>query len=109
MTANMPGTDRVPDRVIVERIRPYLRDVPAEKLLGLVRGTHEIVEREPINDMTLAPKDGTEIRIPIHWTLPAFWCNDLKRWVLSRPLHVESVYDVKGWLPGRQIKMGDDE
>lgn len=47
MTASIPGTDRVPDRVIVERIKPYLPDVPDELLLGLVKGAHVIVPRGP--------------------------------------------------------------
>lgn len=38
-----------------------------------------------------APKDGSTIIVPIEGTVAAFWCNDLRRWVLNNPLHMESI------------------
>jgi hypothetical protein len=51
--------------------------------------------RQPI---ATAPKDGTEITVPVQWNLQAFWCDDLKRWVLSRPLEVDSIHP-EYWIP----------
>jgi len=51
--------------------------------------------------MDTAPRDGTEVTLPL--TFPhgvrAFWCTDLQRWVLSRPLHMESVPEPIKWRP----------
>jgi hypothetical protein len=38
-----------------------------------------------------APKDGTTIIVPLNGTVRCFWCDDLKRWVLNSPLHMETV------------------
>ena len=46
MTASISGTERLPDWEIVERIWPYLSHVPKELVFGLVKGTHEIVEKK---------------------------------------------------------------
>lgn len=51
MTASIPGTDRVPDRVIVERLKVYLPHIPDYLLLGLVRYTHEIVSSEWLEEV----------------------------------------------------------
>lgn len=45
-----------------------------------------------------APKDGSNITVPVQWNLQAYWCKDLKRWILTRPLHVESI-DPEYWIP----------
>lgn len=46
-----------------------------------------------------APKDGTEIYVPITVSPQrAFWCSDLKRWVLSRPLNMEFANPIE-WRP----------
>jgi hypothetical protein len=49
--------------------------------------------------MSEAPKDGTQIRLRLDFAhgVPAYWDDDLKTWVLSRPLHMESIKDPKGW------------
>jgi len=51
--------------------------------------------------MNKPPKDGTEIIVPITCRVRVYWDPDLKRWILSRPLHRESIPDddVKGWEP----------
>ena len=49
-----------------------------------------------------APRDGTEVLIKLDLEVRAFWCPDLKRWVLSRPLLIESRADPQTWRePGR--------
>jgi hypothetical protein len=52
----------------------------------------------PMNE---APKDGTEIRLCLEFPsgVHAYWDDELKRWVLSRPLHIESLHDNSaiGW------------
>jgi len=42
-------------------------------------------------DIENAPKDGSDVLFPIEFVARAYWCNDLKRWVLAYPLHVECV------------------
>jgi hypothetical protein len=51
--------------------------------------------------METAPKDGTEVRLALSYPngVPAYWCADLKTWVLSRPLHVESIHRPERWKP----------
>ena len=44
-----------------------------------------------------APKDGTEILLPLECNVRAYWCPELETWVLSRPLHVETMADPKQW------------
>lgn len=46
-----------------------------------------------------APKDGTVVRLPLETHVDAFWCRDLKRWVLVHPLDVQSVYSANRWMP----------
>lgn len=52
-------------------------------------------------DMDTAPKDGTEVtlRLVFPHGVPAYWDKELERWVLSRPLHMESVHLPRGWAP----------
>lgn len=51
--------------------------------------------------METAPKDGTEILIELRpgFGIPAYWCDELQTFVLSRPLHIESVREPTGWKP----------
>lgn len=42
-------------------------------------------------DIENAPKDGSDVLFPIEFVGRAYWCSDLKRWVLSYPLHMEYV------------------
>lgn len=47
-----------------------------------------------------APKDGTEVLMHIpSEAMRAFWCSDLKRWVLSHPRHREYGDDALAWMP----------
>lgn len=47
-----------------------------------------------------APRDGSVVVLDLgRVQLSAFWCKDLQRWVLCQPLHMESVYEPKGWFP----------
>jgi hypothetical protein len=45
-------------------------------------------------DVQNAPQDGCTIIVPIETSVRAFWCRDLRRWVLNTPLHVESVESI---------------
>jgi hypothetical protein len=49
--------------------------------------------------MSEAPKDGTQVRLRLDFIhgVPAYWDDDLKTWVLSRPLHMESIKEPQGW------------
>jgi hypothetical protein len=49
--------------------------------------------------MGTAPKDGTVILVPVRGYQRVYWCDDLKTWVLSRPLHIESIHEPEGWRP----------
>jgi hypothetical protein len=42
-------------------------------------------------DIENAPKDGSEVLLPLEFKARAFWCSDLKTWVLSYPFSVESI------------------
>lgn len=43
-------------------------------------------------DIENAPKDGSDVLFHISSLLGrAYWCADLKRWVLAYPLHMEFV------------------
>jgi hypothetical protein len=42
-------------------------------------------------DIENAPKDGSDVLFPIEFVGRAYWCGDLKRWVLSYPLHMEYI------------------
>lgn len=44
-------------------------------------------------DIENAPKDGSDVLFPIEFIARAYWCKDLERWVLTRPLHMESIYN----------------
>jgi hypothetical protein len=47
-----------------------------------------------------APKDGTEVRLRLNLqSVKAYWDDDLRTWVLSRPLHMESIRDPEKWRP----------
>lgn len=51
-------------------------------------------------DIENAPRDGSEVLFPIEFVGRAYWCSDLKRWVLSYPLHMEYVsHPTKFMLP----------
>ena len=56
-----------------------------------------------------APKDGTEVFVPINIGAQlAYWCKDLQRWVLSRPLHIDFAYPTE-WRPAREISDAPDQ
>lgn len=42
-------------------------------------------------DIESAPKDGSEVLFPIEFVGRAYWCDDLKRWVLTRALHMDFI------------------
>lgn len=46
-----------------------------------------------------APTDGSEIYIAIGGKVRAYWDDELKTWVLSRPYHVEAVRQPDEWWP----------
>jgi hypothetical protein len=46
-----------------------------------------------------APKDGSEVYIAVGGKARAYWDDELQAWVLSRPLHVESVRSPHEWWP----------
>jgi hypothetical protein len=41
--------------------------------------------------MSEPPKDGTTQTFEITMRLQAFWCDDLKDWILCRPMHLERL------------------
>jgi hypothetical protein len=43
------------------------------------------------------PQDGSEIVVPYTLAIKVYWDDDLERWVLAWPLHVESLIDVTRW------------
>jgi hypothetical protein len=51
-----------------------------------------------LRPMKTAPKDGTAVVIQLTTTARAYWDEELKTWVLCRPMHIESVREPKGWL-----------
>ena len=55
-----------------------------------------MIDWQPIET---APKDGTEIYLPIPGRVRAFWDDKLQHWVLCRPLHMESLKDPLSWMP----------
>jgi hypothetical protein len=56
-------------------------------------------------DISSAPRDGSDVYLPLEWTrVRAYWCDDLKTWVLARPLHLESIRDPKQWMPLPETK-----
>lgn len=47
-----------------------------------------------------APKDGTEFIVQMPgYNARAFWCNDLKAWILSQPMHLERPHGATAWKP----------
>jgi hypothetical protein len=47
-----------------------------------------------------APKDGSEIIVQLPGgEARAFWCDDLKAWILSQPIHMERPHGATGWRP----------
>ena len=49
--------------------------------------------------ISTAPRDA-EIKIRVGgWWLPAYWDEELQTFVLSRPVHIESVREPDGWMP----------
>jgi hypothetical protein len=43
------------------------------------------------------PKDGSEIVVPVTLPLTVFWSKDLERWVLTRPLQMETIGEFVRW------------
>ena len=50
-------------------------------------------------DISTAPKDGTEVFLPLEGKIRAFWSDDLKKWVFSQALHMETVANPSLWMP----------
>lgn len=48
-------------------------------------------QRKWRTDIESAPKDGSDVLFPIEFVGRAYWCNDLKRWVLTYSLRIEFV------------------
>lgn len=48
--------------------------------------------------MDEAPRDATTIIVPVEFEARCFWCDDLQRWVLNRPHHLEYA-NPKKWRP----------
>lgn len=75
------------------------------KLIGQVSDTAaaaaqwvRVPEYEPIET---APKDGSDVRIVYNGLkLPAYWCDDLERWVLIRQWTLDSFLskELDGWI-----------
>jgi hypothetical protein len=42
-------------------------------------------------DIENAPKDGSVVLFPFEVVACAFWSEELKRWVLTRPLQIETL------------------
>lgn len=59
---------------------------------------------EDWQSMETAPKDGTEIYIEVGGKCRAYWDDELRTWVLSRPVHVESVHHPRRWLPVPRVQ-----
>lgn len=55
-------------------------------------------------DIEDAPKDGSEVWLQLDTKIRAFWCDDLKRWVLSSPWHMESYHSPKKFKPMRKME-----
>lgn len=48
-------------------------------------------------DIESAPKDGSDVLFPVEFVGRAFWCDDLKRWVLSWPIRMDYVPHPTRW------------
>lgn len=58
--------------------------------------------------MIEAPQDGTEIVVHLPaMNVKAFWCRDLERWVLSRPLNRDYADDATAWHEAANAGEGD--
>lgn len=55
-------------------------------------------------DIREAPRDGTEIYIEVGGKCRAFWDDELQTWVLSQPIHVESVRLPRRYLPVSPVR-----
>lgn len=63
-----------------------------DQWMGLARAILESAADAGWNsDMGQAPKDGSSVIFPLEGVTRAYWCNDLKRWVMDYPLHMEVV------------------
>ncbi len=60
-------------------------------------------EPQDVSARVPPPKDGTEISIRLNGWVPAYWDDELKTFVLSRPLHMESISEPEAWRPRKQI------
>lgn len=56
-----------------------------------------------------APRDGTEITILLDYPMPAYWDDELRTFVLSRPLHLESVARPIRWRPSGSAERSNTE
>jgi len=60
-----------------------------------------------------APKDGRDVILKMPFGvngIRAFWCDDLKRWVLRFPLNVESILHPAGWRQAdRSLKRSQEK
>lgn len=60
--------------------------------------------------MDTAPRNGTDIRLVIpRCIVPAYWDDDLHKWVLCRPWYMESVSNPAGWLQAAPSRPGEDK
>lgn len=85
------------------KILAGLRDAVAGNFVAaIVEGQHWVREPE-YRSIETAPKDGTEVLLPIRFNARAYWCDDLKKWVLSYPLHMETVPGPTKWLPSPPV------
>jgi hypothetical protein len=60
--------------------------------------------KEDAAPIETAPKDGTEIAVPLTGKIRVFWCNDLKRWVTARPNPPEKFIEPTHWFPPPEEK-----
>ena len=65
------------------------------------------ISTAPMDGTEVLPMDGTEVLLPLVGDVRAYWCSDLKRWVLSKPLHIESLINPPCWKPTRESAAND--
>jgi hypothetical protein len=83
-----------------EMTKQSLRDSAAR-----ARETHTMTNETWLS-METAPLDGTEVDVYLPaMVVPAFWCKDQRRWVLSRPLHRDYADTALGW----QYRDGEEQ
>jgi len=100
--ADMPPTDEQIERIAADlwqlenpRQNAFQCDAPTR---ASYRARVRNGEWLPI---AIAPKDPqTPVKLKIDIvSVPAYWEPDLERWVLTRPLHVESIFSPTHWRP----------